>query len=113
MDTPNKAQQKLNTIQKLENLSKVDIFARVGPQELLLLANQCIQADFEINDVIFREGERARDMFALVQGKIELSRANGHRTAVTPGESFGTLSVLSDAAHLYRENAGTMSVSED
>ncbi len=101
MDMTTKAREKLTTIQKLEHLSKVDIFSQMGPQELLILANQCNQIDLDGNRVIFREGERASEIFALVQGNVELWRANGHTTSVAPNQSFGTLSVLSDQPHIF------------
>ncbi len=95
----------LTTLQKLENLGKVDIFSRLGPYELLVLANQSIEVEFQPGQSIFVEGEIAQEIFSLVSGSVELRRASGYVELVKPGESFGTLAVLTHQPRLFSARA--------
>ncbi|MCI0415059.1 cyclic nucleotide-binding domain-containing protein [bacterium] len=94
-------QRKLSTIQKLDRLGKVDIFSELGPNELLLLANQCTEQQFIPNEVIFSEGDLAQEIFILFEGAVELRRGSGQATLIKEGESFGTLSVLGNQPRLF------------
>jgi len=102
---PRETPRPLTTIQKMENLGKTDIFSRLGPHELLLLADQSEEVEFQPNQSIFTEGEVARDIFSLVGGSVELRRASGHVELVKPGESFGTLEVLTHQPRLFSARA--------
>ncbi|MGH9342119.1 MAG: cyclic nucleotide-binding domain-containing protein [Acidobacteriota bacterium] len=93
--------RRLTTIQKIENLGKVDIFSRLGPNELLLIANQSEEVEYQEGDVIYKEGDLALEIFSLVEGTLELQRASGESQVVRAGESFGTLSVLSGHPRLH------------
>ena len=105
MDTPGRNEEKLTTIQKLEYLNHVDIFSRLGPQELLLLANQSTQCDFKEGDVVYKEGEPGDDLYILATGRMELKRHNGRSTYVNAGQTFSTLSVVSDQPRLFTATA--------
>ena len=105
MQGVDKLQKKLTTIQRLEHLNKIDIFAQLGPQELLSIANHCEQVEYAAGDTIFNEGDKGSEVFALISGSVELFR-NGIQVArVKLGESFGTLSVLSDQPRLVSARA--------
>ncbi len=95
------AQRKLSTIQRLEKLGNVDIFQELGPNELLLLANQCTEQQFQSGEVIFNEGDEANEIYILFGGAVELRRASGKAAILKTGESFGTLSVLGDQRRLF------------
>ena len=94
-------QRKLSTIQKLDRLGKVDIFSELGPNELLLLANQCTEREFTPNEIIFSEGDLALEIFILFEGAVELRRGSGQAAQIKEGESFGTLSVLGNQPRLF------------
>ncbi len=94
-------QRKLSTIQKLEKLGKVDIFSELGPNELLLLANQCNEQEFAEGDVIFSEGDVANEIFILFEGTVELRRGGSQGTIIKERETFGTLSVLGNQPRLF------------
>jgi CRP/FNR family transcriptional regulator, cyclic AMP receptor protein len=104
MKQPDNIQQKLTTIQKLEYLNKVEIFSRLGPQELLMLANICAQSDYAAGEVIFKEGDPGLEIFLLVSGSVQQKRT-GVSHNVLPGHPFGTLSVLSDQPRLFSATA--------
>ena len=97
--------RKLSTIQKLEKLGKVDIFSELGPNELLLLANQCEEQAFSPGENIFQEGSPANEIYILVEGDVELTRASGQNAALHEGESFGNLSVLGNQTRLFSARA--------
>ncbi len=87
--------ESLTTIQKLESLSRVDIFSRLGPHELLLLANSSVVQDYAPGEVIYRYGEEAHNIYSVIKGKVQLRREPDHIEEIHPGGSFGALSVLS------------------
>ncbi|HWP45614.1 MAG TPA: HEAT repeat domain-containing protein [Candidatus Limnocylindrales bacterium] len=104
-DHPQEKNLSLTTIQKLESLGKTDIFSRLGPHELLLLSNESEEVEFQPGQVIFTEGEVAQEIFSLVSGNVELHRTSGHVELVKPGESFGTLEVLTRQPRLFSARA--------
>ncbi|RPJ86549.1 MAG: hypothetical protein EHM18_05660 [Acidobacteria bacterium] len=91
----------LTTIQKLESLSKVDIFSRLGPHELLLLSNSSAVQDYAEGEIIYREGETAHHIYNLLEGRIELRRQPDQVEEITPGGSFGALAVLSGQPRFF------------
>src|SRR5439155_14850937 len=107
MDTSGRMREKLTTIQKLEYLNHVDIFTRLGPQELLLLANQSTQCDFQEGEIVYKEGEPGDDLYILAKGSVELKRRNGRASSVNAGQTFSTLSVVSDQPRLFTATALT------
>ncbi len=88
--------QPLTMIEKMENLSKIDLFSRLSPSELLLLGEVATEAEFEPGDIIYKEGETAAEIFSLIAGRVEIHRASELIHSVEAGESFGTLGVLSN-----------------
>jgi ATP:ADP antiporter, AAA family len=95
----------LTTVQKLESLSKVDIFSALGPHELLLLANQSVEVEFEPGQIILKEGERPSYIFSLISGEAERYRSSGRLDSIHAGESFGTLPALTNKPHFYSARA--------
>ncbi|RPI27432.1 MAG: hypothetical protein EHM61_08460 [Acidobacteria bacterium] len=85
----------LTTIQKLESLSKVTIFSRLGPHELLLLASSSVVQDYGEGEIIYREGETAHHIYNLIKGRVQLRRDPDQVEEISPGGSFGALAVLS------------------
>ena len=102
--------QSLTTIQKLEYLSRLDIFAGLGPQELLLIAYQCTEAVFQPGQVIIQEGGKADVIYLLIEGELERLRANRSLEPMMPGESFGVLAGLSGTEHFFSVRAVTKSL---
>ncbi|HET6267385.1 MAG TPA: cyclic nucleotide-binding domain-containing protein, partial [Acidobacteriota bacterium] len=102
--------QSLTTIQKLEYLSRLDIFAGLGPQELLLIAYQCTEAVFEPGQMIIQEGDKADEIYLLIEGELERLRSDRSLEPMMPGESFGVLAGLSGTVHFYSVRAVTKSL---
>ncbi len=56
-----------------EILSKMKIFSGVQSEKLLEIASNCSLMETKVNDVIFRQGDEARDFYGLIEGEVELS----------------------------------------
>lgn len=100
-----KASRALTTVQKLESLAKVDIFSRLGPHELFLLANQSVEVELEPGQVIFQEGDKPSYIFSLISGQAERYRTSGSLEIIPVGESFGGLAVVTNQPHFYSARA--------
>ncbi|HEY4492911.1 MAG TPA: cyclic nucleotide-binding domain-containing protein, partial [Acidobacteriota bacterium] len=105
MQPVDNVKRKLTTIEKLESLNRIDIFSRLGPQELLLIANQCDVVEFSAGESIYSEGQSAHEIYALISGKVDLFRGSSLVAKINQGESFGTLSVLSSQPRLLSARA--------
>lgn|GEM_PF-3910321 len=93
-NSTNKQDGSLTTIEKLESLSRVDIFSRLGPPELLVLASRSIVEEYPVGHLIYSAGETAHHIYNLISGRVELRRESGQAEEVGPGGSFGALAVL-------------------
>jgi hypothetical protein len=99
------ASRALTTVQKLESLGQVDIFSRLGPHELFLLANQSVEVELEPGQVIFQEGEKPTHIFSLISGQVERYRSSGTLEIIPVGESFGGLAAVTNQPHFYSARA--------
>jgi hypothetical protein len=86
----------LTMLEKMESLSKISIFSQLSPAELLVLSEIAVEADFKKGEMIYKEGEPAEEIFSLLSGKVDLMRDEHLIYTVEPGDSFGTLGVLSN-----------------
>jgi CRP-like cAMP-binding protein len=100
----------LGTIEKMESLAKIDIFSQLGSHELLLLADQATEINFEQDALIFNEGEIGRDAFTLIDGQVILERAEKSIGTVNSGESFGAMELLSNQPRLFSAHAARPSL---
>src|SRR5262249_14113675 len=111
MDENHKAApESLNTAQKLEKLNQVDLFKGLGPQELLLLADQCQEVVFEKGETIYNQGDPSSDLYCLISGKVRLKRDTGASENKVAGDSFGMLTALTHEPRLFSAAAMERSV---
>ena len=58
---------------------------------------KCIN-EFDVNDVIFEEGSTGRELFVVLDGKVEIAKMNGASKTVIvtlgKGEFFGEMAVI-------------------
>jgi CRP/FNR family transcriptional regulator, cyclic AMP receptor protein len=58
---------------------------------------KCIN-EFDVNDVIFEEGSTGRELFVVLDGKVDIAKVNGaHKTVIVTlgkGEFFGEMAVI-------------------
>jgi len=84
---------------QVEELRKIGLFGAISDEVLSFLASKLVVLGPEPGDVIFREGEPARDMFVVISGEIEVLKRShsGVETRVAllgPGDWFGEMSIL-------------------
>ena len=62
---------------------------------------KCID-QFEVDDVIFEEGSSGRELFVVLDGKVDIAKANGGGKTVIvtlgKGEFFGEMAVIDGSA---------------
>ena len=84
----------LTLIEKMEYLSKIDIFSHLSSAELLLISEVATEAEFEIGTILYQEEEPAKEIVCLIRGRIELLRQKETAGWIEAGECLGTLEVL-------------------
>ena len=66
-------------------------------QVAAMTIEKCI-ADFDVDDVIFEEGSTGRELFVVLDGKVEIAKMNGASKTVIvtlgKGEFFGEMAVI-------------------
>lgn len=83
----------------IDELRQIGLFGAVSEDVLEFLATKLVVLSPEPGDVIFREGESARDMFVVISGEFEVLKRShsGIETRVAilgPGDWFGEMSIL-------------------
>jgi CRP/FNR family transcriptional regulator, cyclic AMP receptor protein len=62
---------------------------------------KCIN-EFDVNDIIFEEGSTGRELFVVLEGKIDIVKIDGARKTVIvslgKGEFFGEMAVIDGSA---------------
>ncbi|HKH02883.1 MAG TPA: cyclic nucleotide-binding domain-containing protein, partial [Bradyrhizobium sp.] len=58
---------------------------------------KCIN-EFDVDDVIFEEGSTGRELFVVLEGKVDITKANGASNTLVvtlgKGEFFGEMAVI-------------------
>lgn len=98
------------SINTLELLTHVDIFAGIPESALLALLSTAETEGHEAGEVIFEEGSRGGAMFLVAAGAVELATAVGRgehqRLALLDrGQIFGELSLFDDLPRSARAQA--------
>ena len=83
----------------LDELRTVGLFGAVNDEALTFLTSKLAVLHPASGDVIFREGDPARDMFVVMSGEMEvLKRSHSGKDArvalLGPGDWFGEMSIL-------------------
>jgi CRP/FNR family transcriptional regulator, cyclic AMP receptor protein len=82
-----------------EDLRNIGLFGALNESVLTHLANVLRVSTPSAGDVVFREGDEARDMYAVIEGEMEVLKSSKRgievRVAVLgPGDWFGEMSIL-------------------
>ena len=86
--------KEMTIIEKMEHLSKIDLFSNLSSPELLLISEVATEAEFEVGTILYKEGDPAAEIISLVRGRVELVRNDEPAGWIEAGESVGTLEIL-------------------
>lgn len=83
----------------VDELRQVGLFGAVNDEVLEFLAGKLVVLQPSPGDVVFHEGDAARDMFVVMNGEMEVLKKSHHgveaRVALLgPGDWFGEMSIL-------------------
>lgn len=84
-----------------EVLGKVSLFALMKRGDLKKLAKNCSEHEFEVGQIITREGDTDGRLFVIVSGRVEVVKdldGPGERLAAElgPGKYFGEMALVDD-----------------
>ena len=92
---------------KIELLKKVPLFAGCSKAELRELALVADEIDLRVGRTLVREGRPGREFFVLIEGTVRVTR-NGRKLAeLGPGDWFGEIALLTNAARTATVTATT------
>ena len=81
---------------KIELLRRTPLFSACSKRELADIASLADEIDFPAGKTFIREGERGREFFALIEGRVEI-RKHGVGVKTKGGnEFFGEIALISD-----------------
>jgi CRP-like cAMP-binding protein len=83
---------------KIELLRRTPLFYRCSKAELAEIAALADEIDIPAGKVFIREGERGREFFALIEGKVDV-RKRGRKLKIKGGEEFFGEIALSRRRH--------------
>lgn len=87
-----------------EHLRQVPLFANLDTSELDAVGQTATELDYKSGYVLMREGERAHEMFVLVDGSVEVTQGGDHVADVGAGGFVGEMALL---AHSSRNSTVT------
>ncbi len=80
---------------KVEQFSKVPLFARCSKHELQELASAADEIDLPAGKVLTREGDRGREFFVLLDGAAEVRKNGVVIRTLGPGDFLGEIALVS------------------
>jgi CRP-like cAMP-binding protein len=84
----------LTTLERSELLDGVDLFAGLGGDPMMAIADRAIEVDFPAGHAIARQGEIGTGFFLIVRGRAKVVHDGQVLARLGPGEFFGELSLL-------------------
>ena len=75
--------------ERIAVLAASDVFAAVPSRELTILATMFEPTTFEAGDVLFRAGEKATQIYAIVDGALEMRTKDGQTSDLQRGRVVG------------------------
>ena len=87
-----------------EHLRQVPLFASLDAKELDAVGLTATELDYPAGRVLMREGERAHEMYVLVEGTVDVTQGDTHVADVGPGGFVGEMALL---AHSGRNSTVT------
>ncbi len=92
----------------LEALAEIDLFRELSMAELVAVYNELTAIEVSSGQPLIVEGDRGEDLFVLVDGQCEVSRAGKAIAVLGPGSHVGEMSLLNQ-----RPRTATVKALED
>jgi ATP:ADP antiporter, AAA family len=90
----------MNLLEKVEFLTRAELFGDINTEQLGQAAAATTEADFDAGAAVFREFEYADSVYVVVQGEVRLSGETIPDHVAGEGEVFGMLALFADEARL-------------
>src|SRR5438046_10306587 len=84
--------------QKVELLRKVPLFERCSKRELAEIAQIADEIDFREGKVLMRGGGHGREFFVLLDGAVDVTKADRRINQLGPGDFFGEIALIAPSA---------------
>jgi CRP-like cAMP-binding protein len=81
---------------KVDLIGSVPLFSRCSKNELKTIAALADEIDLGEGKVLIREGERGREFFVLVEGRVDVSAKGVSVNTLESGQFFGEMALVSD-----------------
>lgn len=90
-----------------DHLREVPLFAALDDDELDAVGLTATELDFPAGKVLIRQGERAHEMFVVIDGTVEVTRDGEHVADVGPGGFVGEMALLVHGSRTSTVTAST------
>jgi voltage-gated potassium channel len=80
--------------QKLSMLSKVPLFAGLGPRDLAEVGRLADEVTVREGKVLAKEGAAAHEFFVILDGTVAITKGSTHVRDMGPGDFFGELALI-------------------
>ena len=78
-------------------LKSIPLFAGLRDDELDVVGSAATELTLPPGEVLMREGDLAHEMFIVLEGSLEVTRAGEHVADIGPGEFAGEMALLIQA----------------
>ena len=87
---------------RVEQLSKIDLFAGLKPQAFELIAKVATEESHALGTKIFQHGDAGDKLYVIVEGKVRISRdvpgmGEEALAVLGPGQVFGEMALLDES----------------
>jgi CRP/FNR family transcriptional regulator, cyclic AMP receptor protein len=93
--------------QKLTMLSKVPLFAGLGPGELTQIGRLADEVSVPEGKVLTKEGGAGHEFFVILDGTVEVTKGGKVINSMGEGEFFGELALLGNVPRAATVTAST------
>ena len=81
---------------KLDLLSRVPLFERLGEREMERLGQLADEVDAPADRVLMRQDDHGAEMFVISAGRVRIDRDGSTLAELGPGDWFGEMALLSE-----------------
>ncbi len=84
----------LLTIERVIILKAINLFSEISENDLLNIAMQLHEVNYEKDNTIIKEGELGTSMYIVVRGQVDVIKDGNTITTLKENDIFGELSAL-------------------